>query len=300
MSLEPKSNSESTNHSASPQQTSDVPDLSKATFDLSSANRSHSPEHLYNEIKNLREGFQFYRKTAWTLILLAGGFAAKEAYLFARLQGLANDGPVPLVNNPKDIKEPCRSILAFHDADGKERLLQMPLSQVDHYRALPRQGVSYENYVTPEDPTIQKLGRILAFQGKSKEEGAHNIVDYVRRNVYYDRAEQFGNTGYIRYPLETLLGTGDCEDVAILTASLLMAADIDCVMLDYVDHVAVGIAGDFSGLYFEAPWNSTKYFFTECTSSKYAPEDFRPHSPTVIGEAWGEYAERVPSIVRLK
>jgi hypothetical protein len=300
MTPNPNTNNQTPNDPDTENSISGGPDLSKETIKLGSADRSHSMDHLYSEIKNLREGFQFYRRAAWTLILIAGGLAIKEAFLFARLYGLAHDGPVPLVNDKKDIGEPCLSVLAFHDAEGKNRVLQMTLTRVDYYRSLPRNGMNYENYITPEEPTIRMLGQILASDAKTKEEGARNIVDYVRRHVYYDRAEQFGNTGYIRYPLETLMGTGDCEDVAILTASLLIAADIDCVLLNYVDHVAVGIAGDFSGKFFEAPWNSNKYYFTECTSNKYGPNDFRPHTPTVIGEAWGDYVERTPAILKLK
>jgi hypothetical protein len=272
----------------------DASKLPPASLDTSEINL------LKREISGLKDGFSFYRKASWGLILLAGGFAAKEVYTWARWQGLAGDGPVPLVHNGADIRGACLPVLMYHDTNNLERILEMPLSLVDHYRSLPRHGGDFEKYITPEEPLIRDLGRLLAARGQTPEQSAREIIDYVRRHVYYDKAEQFGQTGYVRYPAETLLGAGDCEDVAILAASLLLAADIDCVILNYTDHVAVGVAGRFTGKSFMAPWNQKEYFFAECTSDKYGPDDYRSLSATHIGEPWGDYEKRTPDLLRLK
>ena len=267
---------------------------------LSETSHTSQINALKNEVAGLRDGFSFYRKASWALILMAGGFASKEAYMYARWQGLAGDGPIPLVHKGGDIHNSCLPVLLYKDENHQDRILEMPLNLVDYYRSLPRQGGAFEKYITPEEPLIRDLGRLLAARCPTPDLAALEIVDYVRRHVYYDKAEQFGRTGYVRYPVETLLGAGDCEDAAILAASLLLAADIDCVLLNYSDHVAIGIAGQFTGKSFKAPWNQKEYFFTECTSNKYGRDDYRSLAASHIGEPWGEYETQVPELVRLK
>jgi hypothetical protein len=274
-----------------------------SSLELSQSNAPKSldlSEHdlLQAKIKSLEEGFSFYRKATWGVVLMAAGFAAKEVYSWVRWEGLTSNGPVPMVHNSLEIKEQCLPILLFHDEQG-ERVLELPLSRVDYYRSRPRQGGHFEKYVTPDEPIIRDLGRLLAAEKLTKEAAAQSIVDYVRGRIYYDQAEQYGQTGYVRYPVETLLGSGDCEDVAILVASLLRAAEIECVLLSYRTHVAVGIAGDFIGTSFTTDWDNKQYYFAECTSSKFAPGDYRPSPSMPIGECNSDYVDQKPTIIRL-
>ena len=94
-------------------------------------------------------------------------------------------------------------------------------------------------------------------------------------------AEDIVTTGYdeyARYPLETLVDYGgDCEDTSILMAALLKAMGYDAVLLYFSGdpgHVAVGVAGQFSGSYFD--YQGAKYYYLETTGSGWEIGDIPP------------------------
>lgn len=98
-------------------------------------------------------------------------------------------------------------------------------SFIQHVSALPRR-MPYEHamlFITPKDPMVmQKIAQItmgIPFIDEIR------IRDWVANNIKYkyDR-EAHGRDDYWQLPRETLsLGTGDCEDFAILLCSLLRA-----------------------------------------------------------------------------
>ena len=59
---------------------------------------------------------------------------------------------------------------------------------------------------------------------------------------------------------------GDCEDTAILLASILKEMGYGVVLIEFDDHMAVGLLGDdsLSGTYFQ--YNNSKYFYIETTA----------------------------------
>ncbi|NMC58164.1 MAG: hypothetical protein GYA51_02020 [Candidatus Methanofastidiosa archaeon] len=50
-----------------------------------------------------------------------------------------------------------------------------------------------------------------------------------------------GYTEYYRYPTETIVENGDCEDTTILAASILKAMKYDVVLINFPGHIAVGV-----------------------------------------------------------
>jgi hypothetical protein len=77
---------------------------------------------------------------------------------------------------------------------------------------------------------------------------------------------------YPRYPLETLWdGVGDCEDSSILAAAILDATGYDTVLLQFGNHMAVGVAetksDEFSGDGYI--YNEKKYYYLETTGAGY-------------------------------
>lgn len=95
---------------------------------------------------------------------------------------------------------------------------------------------------------------------------ALNFVQTAIRYVSDDA--NYGCEEFWASPVETLyLHSGDCEDQAVLLCSILCVMGLDCVLLDYPTHIAVGVyVGD-----------SDEYLFCEATSS----------TPTKIG--WMPY-----------
>jgi predicted transglutaminase-like cysteine proteinase len=98
----------------------------------------------------------------------------------------------------------------------------------------------------------------------------------VQKNILYvSDNETKGMLEYWRYPVETLVEKkGDCEDTAILFASILDALGYEVVLLFYIldnetGHLSVGIhLGDGYGEFIED--NSGKrYYYCETTNSMY-------------------------------
>ena len=106
-------------------------------------------------------------------------------------------------------------------------------------------------------------------------------VEVVQTLPYVPESVTESADEYIKYPAETLVdGGGDCEDSAILLASLLEEAPIDrdCALIHPPHHMGLGIAGEYSGTYY--PYEGERYFYVETTGSGWE-----------IGELPAEYAD---------
>ncbi|RSN78400.1 hypothetical protein [Candidatus Methanodesulfokora washburnensis] len=71
---------------------------------------------------------------------------------------------------------------------------------------------------------------------------------------------------YPKYPAETLITNGgDCDDKSILGAALFrkMGYRVALIVLPHAGHAAVGLAGPFSGSYYEV--KGVRYFYLETT-----------------------------------
>jgi len=89
---------------------------------------------------------------------------------------------------------------------------------------------------------------------------AKALYYYVRDNINYVSDPK--RTEYVQSPEETLLGGGDCEDKAILTASILYKLGYDVCLIRFEDHMAVGVHLD------NYPYMG-KVYFTDDTGKRY-------------------------------
>ncbi|MDV0443710.1 hypothetical protein [Methanorbis rubei] len=123
--------------------------------------------------------------------------------------------------------------------------------------------------------------------GYSEKETIENFIAFVQSLSYTSDMETTGIEEYPRYPLETLVDKGgDCEDVAILIASVLHEMGHGAVLFKLPEHMAVGIAGDemFEGTYY--PYNGTRYYYQETTAKGWGigdlPKEFTDVSVEVL------------------
>jgi hypothetical protein len=83
---------------------------------------------------------------------------------------------------------------------------------------------------------------ILSEFSGTKIQNINYIASFVQTIDYKSDSEENDSFEYPRYPVETLFDSqGDCEDKAILTASLLYSLGYDIALLRLPNHMAVGV-----------------------------------------------------------
>ncbi|HOR19644.1 MAG TPA: hypothetical protein PLE10_07465 [Brevefilum sp.] len=138
----------------------------------------------------------------------------------------------------------------------------------------------YNLYAQEDMPEINDL--VLEFQKIFSEHKnwstftkAQCVLRFVQTVVTYRYdIDTKGHREWPRYPIETLLeGVGDCEDVAILCAAILVRLGLDVVLFyiifdDKRAHMAFGVAGSpkLKGNYIQDPATGKNYYFGEATS----------------------------------
>jgi hypothetical protein len=124
-------------------------------------------------------------------------------------------------------------------------------------------------------PLINRLKDASDFKSYSARNDYRNVVSFVQSIVYKDDIDPVTKqlTEYGKYPIETLAdGNGDCEDTAILTATLLKEMGHDVAIVLPPGHAAVAVACDnCNGYYY--PLNGKKYYFLETTGSGFSLGD---------------------------
>jgi len=112
-------------------------------------------------------------------------------------------------------------------------------------------------------------------------------VSFVQSIPYKTDKESTGMDEYYKYPIETLVeGCGDCEDSAILTATIVRDMGYGVVLLRFYDHMAVGVKGgeNMHGTYWT--YNGERYFYLETTNTGWEigqiPDKYRQERATII------------------
>lgn len=153
--------------------------------------------------------------------------------------------------------------------------LDIPKSAYEYYKTVERKKIhNYSYYVT--DPTDDEyLAGLAAKFKKAAEKEDYSDLDMVRNIIFFVQNLQYvddkvgtGYDEYPKFPLETLADEGgDCEDSAILLASLLRELGYGTVLIQFKDHMAVGVKGEDSipGSYYEMEGN--RYYYVETTST---------------------------------
>ena len=164
--------------------------------------------------------------------------------------------------------------------------LKLPVSRARYQRC--RQQVSrnlspyrFDSYVMPSAPEVCKLAHKLRQMGRRRDFMAYDLLcftlAFVQQGINYAH-DVSSTTGeiveYPKYPIETLAEqTGDCEDQAILMASLLKNMGFDVALLILPTHVALGVAGftGLNGVTLIDPTSGKPYYYTETTVYGWLP-----------------------------
>ena len=100
--------------------------------------------------------------------------------------------------------------------------------------------------IDPDDIHVRKVAEhiLSRTEGYSDKMRATAALWFVQTSIRYTSDQElYGCSEFWATPLETLyLHRGDCEDTSVLLCSLYLAMGLDCVLLDYDGHEAVGVS----------------------------------------------------------
>lgn len=151
--------------------------------------------------------------------------------------------------------------------------LQLDKNRYDRLRAEKREVdvIEWDNYVKTTSREVLNLAAKL-IEIREREEWSSfdevaNLIAFVQGLEYQPDLSPNGELiEWPKYPLETLWdGGGDCEDSAILAASLLLRLGYDVALLFLPSHTALGIAGaeGLPGTFLEV--GGRRYYYYETT-----------------------------------
>jgi hypothetical protein len=160
--------------------------------------------------------------------------------------------------------------------------LSIPTALYETYKSVPvyqrtHDGPSgYGFLTTTKDPYIQmlanKLNETTAELGYSDYDKVSFVLAFVQSLPYTSDNVTEGYNEYPRFPIETLVdGGGDCEDTAILFATITLTIGYGTVYLNPTGHYAVGILGSgITGTSWEHPEGSNRtYYYCETTGDNF-------------------------------
>lgn len=127
----------------------------------------------------------------------------------------------------------------------------------------------YEVFATEEQEHkyFLYLAKVLYKDAKDLKYDDYQLAAYLTafvQSIPYKDDPYNDDYDYPKYPIETMIENGgDCEDKAALLSALLKTFEIDVVMVELSDHMAVGVACDNCGDYYS--YKGRKYSFIETT-----------------------------------
>jgi len=144
----------------------------------------------------------------------------------------------------------------------------------------------YITYSLPKiEDTLRQIEEVC--EPTTSREKAQWILAYVHRIRY-----ESDDDNYTKYPVETLAeGSGDCEDLSILAATLMKAAGLDVVLVLFDDHIGVAVNVDASGQHYNH--GGKKYYYAETTGTEWIDQPVTWQ----IGQIPGDYKDKKATII---
>ena len=204
---------------------------------------------------------------------------SKDVHCFVYINGISSKNnllKISLKNNEENIiantsytASPSENVSELKYSWGNNNLVIPDVEFLyDYYNSLERLDTEdYSAYVFDryDDNYINLTAKILlSLIETSKDVEIINFVaSFVQQHVKYDKDDS--QQDYPRFSIESFKDSkGDCEDKAILLASILDNIGYEVSLLKLPDHVAVGVHLDESATIFD--YYIEEYYFLETTS----------------------------------
>lgn len=189
-----------------------------------------------------------------TVRLLNAAAAAAAAFLVLQLATdaltLRRASPPPPPPEVTRVGDEYVTDYSWRYEGAEHRLvIRTPVSVYDRYRGRVRvPPFDYAEFVV-EDEWVRGLASALErmCSGWGYAERVNFLMSFAQGWPYARDVETVGREDYPRYPVETVVdGRGDCEDKAILFASLARSLGIDVCLLLFPkeEHMAAAVAVD--------------------------------------------------------
>lgn len=192
--------------------------------------------------------------------------------------------------------------------------LSIPVDLYNAYKSVPvstrthNGPAGYGFLATTKDQYVQTLSQKLNETATKLKYDSFDQVSFVLAFVqsltYTSDKVTSGYDEYPRFPIETLVDDGgDCEDTAILFATLTLDMGYGTVFINPPNHYAVGILGnDLTGTYWTYPEGSNKtYYYCETTGNGFTigqlPDEFSGQSAYLY--SIDESTQFIPDVVYL-
>ena len=149
--------------------------------------------------------------------------------------------------------------------------IDIPREMYDYYSNKAHDRRDYEQYAVSDydREIIQKLANSFADHGRrfkhSDEQIALNVIAFSNMISYKKDIDTTGFDEYPRYPIETLIDGGDCEDLSILAAAILYELGQETILVLLENHMGIGLKdnGNYSGVSYIS--NGTTYYYVGLT-----------------------------------
>ena len=175
--------------------------------------------------------------------------------------------------------------------------LSIPVDLYNAYKAVPESTRTHDGpagygfLTTTQDYYVKmlakKLNETTTQLGYNSYDSVSFVLAFVQSLPYTSDKVTTGYDEYPRFPIETLVDDGgDCEDTAILFASLTLSMGYGTVYINPPNHYAVGILGDdLEGTYWT--YQNKTYYYCETTGDGFTigqlPVEFQGQTAYIYG-----------------
>ena len=167
-------------------------------------------------------------------------------------------------------------------------ITELQISEDDYRNSFQRNTVRHSSFyvssptsfIEPDNQCVKQIASGIEALGDSDYQRASYALSFVQSLHYYSDEQLYGQDEFWAYPIETLYQHGgDCEDLSVLLCSILLAMDIDCVLLDFEGHVSAGACVGGQGAYYSL--DGKRYYVCEPTGTGPIGSDSPRENPVI-------------------
>lgn len=178
-------------------------------------------------------------------------------------------------------------VYGWRSSDGYN-ITELQISEEDYRNSFQRNTVRHSSFyvssptsfIEPDDQYVKQIASGIEALGDTDYQRASYALSFVQSLHYYSDEQLYGQDEFWAYPIETLYQHGgDCEDLSVLLCSILLAMDIDCVLLDFEGHVSAGACVGGQGAYYSL--DGKRYYVCEPTGTGPIGSDSPRENPVI-------------------